>query len=112
MKVLAPESVSVPAPDFAKASVPPPEPSPRMPASSELPLPPMVSVWVAEAPAVPVTPFRMESRLVELLVQFWLPPRITATWPGEAAWPIVTAPAPASTVIPPAPIVSVLSAAA
>ena len=112
VKVLAAVSVRVPVPDFARASVPPAEPLPRMPARSELPEPAKVSVCVAEAPAVPVTPLRMESRLVELLVHVWLPPRITATWPGVAAWPIVTAPAPASTVIPPVPTVRVLSAGA
>ena len=110
VKMFAPDSVSVPAPVFASASVPPAEPLPRMPPRMVSPEPAMVSVWVAAAPAVPVMPFRTESRFVELLVHDWLPPSTTATWPGVAAWPIVTAPAAASTVIPPVPIVRVLSA--
>ncbi len=93
--------VSVPLPDFARATVP--LPLPTMPESAVFPEPAIVSVWRPAADEV--MPPRAVRVLEESFVHDWLPAIATLTALPDA--PTVKTPAPELIVMPPAPIVNV-----
>ena len=84
VNVLGPDSVSVPEPVFDRPSVPEAPPLAIAPASVVLPEPAIVSVRLVVSAAARAMPLTTVSRLDELLVQVWLPPSRTPTWPPAA----------------------------